>query len=397
VEHPTLADLHDAAYGFSSADTRHLEACGRCRGSLEDVERERAVLRRIFQKELPAARRRLASKLVAAAAAAAFLAGLVALLWAPREAGVPAQDDAAKILSDLESNLRKASTLKLRYYRRSYEAADVGPDGLHTRSKPFDSGVLLVKEGNRIHFVRREPVTPPGGLDKEFVTVSDGKKFASMMRDVGEVFAEATGGTPAGLGAQVVAGMTRGGIDVATLLMPDASAPLDSKASFWELPEIQGAAISEGGAGTRRLTYRLGKEPSSPRVTLWFEPKSLLLVRMAREDATRGHLVEIYDGFSLNEPIADAEFVLPPGQKEASGEDIELADYLDLKKGGKLREVWIEDRDLRADLTHPLLKDGKKHFKVHVLLPADLIATEKAVLPLIEGLDPARVHRAAKK
>jgi hypothetical protein len=111
---------------------------------------------------------------------------------------------------------------------------------------------------------------------------------------------------------------------------------------------------------------------------------------MAWEDPTRGNYLEVYEEFTLNEPIAEAEFVLPPGKGE---EDITVADYLDLKKDGKLREVWLEDRDLRADLVQPLLKDGKKHVKVHVLLPRDLVATEKGIRPLIEGLDAGRVHR----
>jgi outer membrane lipoprotein-sorting protein len=328
------------------------------------------------------------------AVAAALLPALLGSPAAPCWGGGPAQAEAEKALRDLEESIRKASTLKLRFYRRSFEKADVGADGVPTRSLPIDSGRLLLKEGNRIQFILFKPTNPPGGLPIEFVRVSDGKKFTSLMRDVGEVIAETSEDTVKGLQAQAAAGLTRGGIDFAELLMPDASAALDARDAFWPLPAVSGVTLADAEPGVRRLVYSLDKRAPGVRITLWFDAKTLKPLRMAREDQARGNYLEVYEEFALNEPMADAEFILPPGKGE---EDITVADYLDLKKDGKLREVWLEDRDLRADLLQPFLKDGKKHFKVHVLLSKDLIATEKGIRPLIEGIDPGRVHRVPSR
>jgi hypothetical protein len=76
--------------------------------------------------------------------------------------------------------------------------------------------------------------------------------------------------------------------------------------------------------------------------------------------------------------------------------EVSIAEYLELKANGQVREVHLEEQELSAALVSDFVRDGKHFVYIHVLVPPAYLVDARGFNELKWGIDPARfivVHR----
>jgi outer membrane lipoprotein-sorting protein len=393
MSHLTSTQLHEIHYGFSPPP-RHLHECTDCQKVLEGIRDENNALREILQGEtqadgIQAGRAnawrgpRFLRMGLGIGAAAGFLGILLYVLYAPEPPVSPgAEDDPEKVFRTIEATITNATTLKIRFKRES-------PPYL------LDSGELLLKEGNRVSFIIRRPINPPGGLDDEYLTVSDGKNVVNMVSRFGFVSIEGKSETLKDLNARLVAGVARGGLRFAHGVMPGAVHPLEASHWLWKIGDAFNFKAEGNDGDSKVLSYRLKGDTERGQYKLWYDPKSLRPLKLVVQNGDRDTTIETYNEFSIGQPIADDEFTFPPGkEEEIRGSMVSIQEYLDLAKGHKVREVWIERGELVAHLVDGINRGGKVRRMVHAIIPPAWLEFEEGIKNLSEGISPNRFHLA---
>jgi hypothetical protein len=385
MTHLSSTQLHEIQYGFRPPPA-HLDGCPECQKVLKGIRDENTALRGILQEGTgqeaarPVERARFGRLGLGIAAAAGFLTILFYLLYSPLGRDLPtAGDSPEKVFQAIEERILKASTLRVTFIRQS------AGTGAQKEREPLDSGSLLLGKGDRLSLILREPATgPPGGFDSEKLTISDGKMVVAMLRDGGMVWKESQGIPSKGLRERVASSFTRGGIDNLTTILPAGMEPRNPKSAGWNVLAPSKFVAGEGGEGSKTLAYRLGDNMS---VKLWYDPRSLRLLKVLA-----GGILETYAEFSFDPPIRDQEFSFPPGLSEFLGVTVSLAEYLDLLGKGEIKELWITEGELTADLAQSILRKGESHRKVRADLP-DGYRDPRKRETLCEGIDSGLVHR----
>lgn len=395
MNHPSGTRLHDQVYGFMKPDP-HVEDCASCRTAVERIRLERESLDQILFVRLdPLPGRPIGMRILRPqrsgfplagmlAASAGLIFTLVLIFATVRPKAQPplsTRDDPEAVINLLADGIRKATTLTVHFNRTNLTG---------DRSE-VDSGSFILKEDNQIAFSRRLALKLSGGQETEYVLISNGTKVLSLVRNAGTVVKETTGVAVEGLRERLSDRFAFGGIlDVASLLRP-GSLPEDSKSPLWKqaAPEEFQWGESEGDA--KSIAFRLGSARQATRIRLWYEPKSLRLLKRQVEDPVRGSYLETYREYGINEAVADKCFDFPPGRDDTDDTAISFESYLDWKAKGRIEEVWIRQHSLIADLTEPVLRDGKSYRKVRAFLPPEMQGPEN-IAKLTAGIIPNRVH-----
>jgi cell division protease FtsH len=90
--------------------------------------------------------------------------------------------------------------------------------------------------------------------------------------------------------------------------------------------------------------------------------------------------------------------LLYTGRTAISGDrvvEVSIEEYFELKNGGNVKEVWIEDDELTAELSTTHQKGGKEYRKVFTTVPEWYLKSHEG-LQLSKGLDAAKFHYRKK-
>jgi hypothetical protein len=212
---------------------------------------------------------------------------------------------ALETFKKIDKKVEMAKTLRIRF-KDTQEG---------TKSQRGDSGILLLHSGDRASY------SQDGSTGSHFWSVSDGVRVQNsrpqMLYDEG-----ITGPVPIeirplpkDLGKNLKVLSSRAGF-----LLPGVA-----KSAFGALADpglsklLQVSRFRQGGADgqSNTLKYRLtvGESDSSFEVTLWYDPKSLQVLKRSmasvRDDGTPLTMIETYDEFTLDADVDDGEFRIP--------------------------------------------------------------------------------------
>jgi hypothetical protein len=403
MTHLTSTELHDIGYGMGRP-TPHLDECADCRRTLELVQKERGSLRGILAAKgsepvlrargvAAAPQRRWISVAGLAAGGLGLVFTMILVFTTPQgssPAGQAENQTPEQVFQAIEKRILKASTFRVRFVR---ESIDLAEGNRPERLSPFDSGVLYLKEGNQVSFTLRIPPDQPGGLETENLMISDGKRAMGLVREGGSSRLDTTGEAFEGLREKLAVRFCRGGIHLVTNVLRPGSPPEAPKSFLWKGEVATGFRFDKDDGDAKTLTYRL---QGGQTVKLWYNPKTLALLKRRIEDKGHDSFLETYTECAIDDPTPEGEFTFPPGQEESVGVLISTEEYLSLKAKNKIREVWIKPQDLTADLLEPIERQGKMHRKVRVFLEPEFQGPGKNA-KLYVGLDAERVHRTDAK
>jgi hypothetical protein len=233
-------------------------------------------------------------RLLLGIAGAGFL-GILYLVLArsgPWDSGDYALETRAReALYALEAAAERAGTLQVKFRVKGAMAGTGEPE-------EFDSsGTVLLKEKNKIHFslnVRRN------GDERESFLISNGETMTN-----GFFLQEEC---PEHLSRDFTRRMIRTGIVASRLLRALHEDATDPRRTFdaFEFRE------EPGEEGSHILSYKLRTGPKEGQVTavkLWYDPKSLRLIRRIVSNPTRSY-TESYDQYELGVEIPDDAFDL---------------------------------------------------------------------------------------
>jgi hypothetical protein len=69
-----------------------------------------------------------------------------------------------------------------------------------------------------------------------------------------------------------------------------------------------------------------------------------------------------------------------------------MEEFLEMKKGKQVREVWLDGSDLYAEAPPDFLREGIPFRFVHVQVPPAYLALPAGSQELMSGVDPSRFH-----
>ncbi len=219
----------------------------------------------------------------------------------------------------IEERIGKAKTVKLKFRLQ----VDSKEDEAEKREEA--SGIVLVKEGNRA-LVELKEASEKGETGVRWV--SDGKRVKTLTTFLKESTSEET--LPDRLGDRVTAALVRVGAVV-------LAEPPDGEGEIGKKYGVSDFKVGEDDGGSRTLTYRLAIEGDLADVRLWYDPKTLVLVKRtvsAKTEMGEVRIAETYGEFVLDGEIPDATFRLSEdGKREITKAMIaQLSIALDLFK-----------------------------------------------------------------
>lgn len=242
----------------------------------------------------PHSRRRAWTRVVPMAAAAAGLIAAVffALLKGP--SGTPAgRHEAEKEFRAMEETLRKASALRVTYTRQ----AELKFKG--TLENVQGSGILLLKEGDRLHLTMTETRGGAAPITSHFYC--DGKEGGNLLKTPqGMKSLQTLAVRPTDLHAKVALSLARQSVAVPstflTLSLDDLRSHLEVSAFAYETDPKHG----------RFIAYKVG----SLEAKVWIDPSKGVPVRRVLHHKDMGTITETYD-WDLAPELADDLFRAP--------------------------------------------------------------------------------------
>jgi outer membrane lipoprotein-sorting protein len=213
---------------------------------------------------------------------------------------------AEETFKKIQETFATANTLTFKFNVKVVKAIGGGESAL--------KGTILFKEGNRMRC--DFSILLNGGSQREMLVVSDGSKVAALAdgrnREEKEVSKD--------FNATLAAVITHGGVlsfiaGFHSLFAGEKKGALNAE----KAPSVTEIKTGEDDGDMKTLSYKtvitpLAAQPATFDVRLWYEPKSLRLVKrtMSYRSETESRIFnETYEEFTLNADIPDEKFKLP--------------------------------------------------------------------------------------
>jgi len=176
-----------------------------------------------------------------------------------------------------------------------------------TELKCHFKGELLLAEGHRIHL---SGLMTQDGKETKGSLISDGKKLAQRPESEGEPKL-----SPKTMDNFIRTAVARSGILGGQLIAGLAMAfETDRERDFREFFSVGGFENGDDEKGMKTLTYTLRMSGDNGQVKIWYDPKSLKLLKRTLSFKGGGpgsEFTETYEDFTVNTDISEDKFKLP--------------------------------------------------------------------------------------